>query len=174
MVAGIENVSSRPDSRGTAIGMLFVGMLALAWLSSAAWTPTRQPHHDLFGLALGGDPAGLVRRHPGRRGQHSLHRDVRTFWRCLQTTEGRPARDASRPDPRGAVGAHRRRGHRQLQSVGSFWSSGCWSAPTATAALVVRTVPRMMAVAAALFVASVWLGILLSYLLGTAGSLSWR
>jgi hypothetical protein len=32
----------------------------------------------------------------------------------------------------------------------------------------------MMAVAAALFVASVWLGILLSYLLGTAGSLSWR
>ena len=42
--------------------------------------------------------------------------------------------------------------------------------PPATAALVVRTVPRMMAVAAALSVVSVWLGLLLSYHLGTAGS----
>jgi len=42
--------------------------------------------------------------------------------------------------------------------------------PPATASLVARTVPRMMVGAAALSVVSVWLGLVISYHLGTAAS----
>jgi ABC-type Mn2+/Zn2+ transport system permease subunit len=57
-----------------------------------------------------------------------------------------------------------------FQSVGTLLVFGLLVGPPATAALVVRTVPRMMAIAAALSVVSVWLGLVLSYHLGTAGS----
>ncbi len=57
-----------------------------------------------------------------------------------------------------------------FQSVGTLLVFGLLVGPPATAALVVRTVPRMMAAAAVLSVVSVWLGLVLSYHLGTAGS----
>lgn len=56
------------------------------------------------------------------------------------------------------------------QSIGTLLVLGLLVGPPATAALVARTVPMMMGLAAATSVVSVWLGLLLSYHLGTAGS----
>lgn len=57
-----------------------------------------------------------------------------------------------------------------FQSVGTLLVFGLLVAPPATAALIARTVPRMMIGAAALSVVSVWFGLTLSYHLGTAAS----
>ncbi len=57
-----------------------------------------------------------------------------------------------------------------FQSVGTLLVFGLLVAPPATAALIARTVPRMMLGAAVLSVLSVWFGLTLSYHLGTAAS----
>ena len=57
-----------------------------------------------------------------------------------------------------------------FQVVGTLLVFGLLLGPPATAALITRTVPRMMLGAALLSVFSVWLGLLLSYHLGTAAS----
>ena len=57
-----------------------------------------------------------------------------------------------------------------FQSVGTLLVFGLLVGPPATAALVSRTVPRMMFTAAFIAVFSVWIGLTLSYHLNTAGS----
>ncbi len=57
-----------------------------------------------------------------------------------------------------------------FQAVGTLLVFALLVGPPATASLVARTVPRMMLGAAALSVVSVWLGLVLSYHLGTAAS----
>jgi ABC-type Mn2+/Zn2+ transport system permease subunit len=57
-----------------------------------------------------------------------------------------------------------------FQSVGTLLVFGLLVGPPATAALLARTVPRMMLIAAGISLVSVWLGLTLSYHLGTAGS----
>jgi len=57
-----------------------------------------------------------------------------------------------------------------FQSVGTLLVFGLLVGPPATAALVSRTVPRMMLTAAIISVFSVWIGLTLSYHLNTAGS----
>jgi ABC-type Mn2+/Zn2+ transport system permease subunit len=57
-----------------------------------------------------------------------------------------------------------------FQAVGTLLVFALLVGPPATASLVSRTVPRMMAAAAALSVVSVWLGLVISYHLGTAAS----
>lgn len=57
-----------------------------------------------------------------------------------------------------------------FQAVGTLLVFGLLVGPPATASLVARTVPRMMVGAAALSVMSVWLGLVISYHLGTAAS----
>ncbi len=57
-----------------------------------------------------------------------------------------------------------------FRSVGTLLVFGLLVGPPATAALVARTVPRMMLGAAGLSAVSVWLGLVLSYHLGTAAS----
>lgn len=56
------------------------------------------------------------------------------------------------------------------QSVGTLLVFGLLVGPPATAALISRSVPRMMVTAAIISVVSVWLGLTISYHLGTAGS----
>jgi manganese/iron transport system permease protein len=56
------------------------------------------------------------------------------------------------------------------QAVGTLLVFGLLIGPPATAALISRTVPRMMLTAAGLAVVSVWLGLVISYYAGTAGS----
>ena len=57
-----------------------------------------------------------------------------------------------------------------FQAVGTLLVFALLVGPPATASLLARTVPRMMLGAAALSVVSVWLGLVLSYHLGTAAS----
>jgi ABC-type Mn2+/Zn2+ transport system permease subunit len=57
-----------------------------------------------------------------------------------------------------------------FQAVGTLLVFALLVGPPATASLVSRTVPRMMVGAAALSVVSVWLGLVISYHLGTAAS----
>ena len=57
-----------------------------------------------------------------------------------------------------------------FQAVGTLLVFALLVGPPATASLVSRTVPRMMFGAAALSVVSVWLGLVISYHLGTAAS----
>jgi ABC-type Mn2+/Zn2+ transport system permease subunit len=56
------------------------------------------------------------------------------------------------------------------QSVGTLLVFGLLVGPPATAALLSRSVPMMMGLAVAIAVFSVWLGLVLSYHWGTAGS----
>jgi ABC-type Mn2+/Zn2+ transport system permease subunit len=56
------------------------------------------------------------------------------------------------------------------QSVGTLLVLGLLVGPPATAALISRTVPMMMGLAAAISVVSIWLGLVLSYHWGTAAS----
>lgn len=56
------------------------------------------------------------------------------------------------------------------QSIGTLLVLGLLIGPPATAALVARTIPMMMALAASISIVSVWLGLVLSYHWGTAGS----
>ena len=57
-----------------------------------------------------------------------------------------------------------------FQAVGTLLVFGLLVGPPATAALVARTVPRMMVGSLLVSVVSVWLGLTLSYHLGTAAS----
>lgn len=57
-----------------------------------------------------------------------------------------------------------------FQSVGTLLVFGLLVGPPAAAALISRTVPRMMVTSAAIALFSVWIGLTLSYHLGTAGS----
>ncbi|MDO8731973.1 MAG: metal ABC transporter permease [Actinomycetota bacterium] len=57
-----------------------------------------------------------------------------------------------------------------FQSVGTLLVFGLLVGPPATAALLARTVPRMMLISAGIALVSVWLGLTFSYHLGTAGS----
>jgi ABC-type Mn2+/Zn2+ transport system permease subunit len=56
------------------------------------------------------------------------------------------------------------------RSVGTLLVLGLLIGPPAAASLLVRTIPWMMITAAAIGVGSVWLGLVVSYYLGTAGS----
>jgi len=56
------------------------------------------------------------------------------------------------------------------QSVGTLLVLGLLIGPPAVASLMVRTIPRLMITAAIIGVISVWLGLTISYYLGTAGS----
>jgi manganese/iron transport system permease protein len=56
------------------------------------------------------------------------------------------------------------------QSVGTLLVFGLLVGPPATAALIARSVPRMMLGASVIAVVSVWLGLMISFHLGTAGS----
>jgi ABC-type Mn2+/Zn2+ transport system permease subunit len=56
------------------------------------------------------------------------------------------------------------------QAVGTLLVFGLLVGPPATAALIARTVPMMMILATVIGVFSVWLGLIISYHINTAGS----
>ncbi|MCL3860070.1 zinc ABC transporter permease AztB [Actinotalea sp. K2] len=174
MVAGIEIVSRQTRlSEDTAIGLLFVGMLALGVvIISSVDSYTGSLTTILFGDALGVTRQDLVQQ--AVLGGVVIGASVVMYRPFLALSFNRQKAEL--------LGMRPGRAHAVLlvliaaavigsfQSVGTLLVFGLLVGPPATAALVVRTVPRMMAVAAALSVVSVWLGLLLSYHLGTAGS----
>ena len=174
MVLAIEWVQRRtPLGVDTSIGLLFVGMLALgvvilSRLDSYAGSLTS----ILFGDALGVSWSDIT-------GQLVLLGIVVV----VSTVLYRPLVALSlNRDKAQLLGLHPRLAHASLlalialaiigsyQSVGTLLVLGLLIGPPAVASLLVRTIPRLIAVAAIIGAVSVWLGLTLSYYLGTEGS----
>ena len=174
MVFAIEVVHRQTAlSEDTAIGLLFVGMLALGVViisRSDAYSGSLTA--ILFGDALGVTVNDLL-----WQGALALIIVV------VATLLYRPLLALAFNREKAELwGLKPRRAHAALlvliaaavigsyQSVGTLLVFGLLVGPPATASLVSRTVPRMMIVAAGISVVSVWIGLTASYHLGTAGS----
>lgn len=174
MVLAIEWVQRRtPLGVDTSIGLLFVGMLALgvvilSRLDSYSGSLTS----ILFGDALGVSWADI-------EGQAVVLAIVIIASIVLY----RPLVSLSlNRDKAQLLGMHPRRTHVALlalialaiigsyQSVGTLLVLGLLIGPPAVASLLVTTIPRLMVTAGIIGVGSVWLGLTISYYLGTAGS----
>lgn len=174
MVAGIELVHRQTAlSEDTAIGLLFVGMLALGVvIISQSDSYTGSLTAILFGDALGVTRSDLA-------GQAVIAVVVVLLAIVLYRPLLALSFDRTKAE---LLGMKPRRTHALLlvliaaavigsyQSVGTLLVFGLLVGPPATAALVSRTIPMMMALAAVISVVSVWAGLTLSYHLGTAGS----
>lgn len=174
MVAGIEVVGRQTAlTVDTAIGLLFVGMLALGVvIISSSDSYTGSLTAILFGDALGVSGEDLVRE--AVLGAAVVVVSVLMYRPFLALSFNR--------QKAALLGMHPGRAHAVLlvliaaavigsfQAVGTLLVFGLLVGPPATAALVVRTVPRMMAAAAGLSVVSVVVGLVISYHAGTAAS----
>jgi ABC-type Mn2+/Zn2+ transport system permease subunit len=174
MLLLIETVRRHSSlSEDTAIGLLFVGMLALGVvIISKVDSYTGSLTSILFGDALGVTREDIA-------WQLVLGGVVITASILLY----RPLLALSFNENKAyLLGMRPRAAHAALlvliatavigsfQAVGTLLVFALLVGPPATASLVSRTVPRMMLGAAALSVVSVWLGLVLSYHLGTAAS----
>jgi ABC-type Mn2+/Zn2+ transport system permease subunit len=174
MVLAIESVHRQTDlGEDTAIGLLFVGMLALGVvIMSRLDTYSGSLTTILFGDALGVTGTDLI-------AQAVLAVIIVAAAMILY----RPLLAlAFIPDKAELLGMRPKTTHAALliliaaavigsyQSVGTLLVFGLLVGPPATAALLARTVPRMMALAAIIALLSVWIGLTISYWLGTAGS----
>lgn len=174
MVLAIEAVHRQTSlSEDTAIGLLFVGMLALgvvivSRMESYAGSLTT----ILFGDILGITASGLA---------------VQAAMAVLVVGAGlvlyRPLLAlAFNPQKAELLGMQPGRAHAALliliatavigsyQAVGTLLVFGLLVGPAATAALLSRTVPAMMLTACGIGIGSVFIGLILSYHLDTAGS----
>ncbi len=174
MVLAIESVHRQTDlGEDTAIGLLFVGMLAVGVvIMSRLDTYSGSLTTILFGDALGVTGTDLI-------AQAVLAVIIvaaaMVLYRPLLAL-------AFNPDKAELLGMRPKTTHAALliliaaavigsyQSVGTLLVFGLLVGPPATAALLARTVPRMMAFAAIIALLSVWIGLTISYWLGTAGS----
>jgi manganese/iron transport system permease protein len=174
MIAAIELVNRQTSlSEDTAIGLLFVGMLALGVVIISR-TPTYSGSLTtiLFGDALGVTMGDLL-----------VQAVLATVVIATAIVLFRPLLALSFNRQKAELlGMHPKRTHAALlvlvavavigsyQAVGTLLVFGLLIGPPATAALISRTVPRMMLTAAVVAVVSVWLGLMISYHAGTAGS----
>jgi len=172
MVAGI-NVVNRTSrlTHDTGIGLLFVGLLALGViLISRSRSFTGELTSFLFGSVLGADAAGLW-----------LQAAAAALTLVAVVVLYRPFLAVSfNAEKAASLGLRPRLAHAAMlaliavaivssfRTVGTLLVFGLLVAPPATAALVVRRVPAMMALAAVLGVVSVAIGLVASYHLDTA------
>jgi ABC-type Mn2+/Zn2+ transport system permease subunit len=174
MVAAIEWVQRQtPLGEDTSIGLLFVGMLALGVVIISQM----DSYQGSLTSILFGDALGVSRE------------DIITQGVLLAVVIGasivlyRPLVTLSLSRNKATLlGMHPHRAHAALlvlialaiigsyRSVGTLLVLGLLIGPPAAASLIVRTIPWMMVTAAIIGVGSVWLGLVLSYYLGTAGS----
>ena len=174
MLLLIETVRRHSSlSEDTAIGLLFVGMLGLGVvIISKVDSYTGSLTSILFGDALGVTREDIV-------WQVALGTVVIGSSILLY----RPLLALSFNEQKAyLLGMRPRMAHAALlvliatavigsfQAVGTLLVFALLVGPPATSSLVSRTVPRMMLGAAALSVVSVWLGLVISYHLGTAAS----
>ncbi len=160
-------------SEDTSIGLLFVGMLALGVvIISRLDTYSGSLTSILFGDALGVTATDLV-----------VQAILATVIIAVALALYRPLLTLSfNAEKAQLLGMKPKRAHATLlvliaaavigsyQSVGTLLVFGLLVGPPATASLIARTVPRMMLYATGIALFSVWLGLTLSYHLGTAGS----
>ena len=174
MVGGIELIHRQTSLKeDTAIGLLFVGMMALGVaLISKSRTYTGSLTSILFGDVFGVDQATLTSM--GVLGAIVVAGSL-ILYRPLLALSFSPAKAET-------LGMSPRFTHAALlvliatavigsfQAVGTLLVFGLLVGPPATAALLARTVPQMFALSVTLAAFAVWLGLTLSYHWGTAGS----
>jgi manganese/iron transport system permease protein len=174
MVLGVEIVHRQTAlSEDTGIGLLFVGMLALGVvIISKSTTYTGSLTSILFGDALGVSRSDLV-------GQALLAAPVMLAALALYRPLLALSFDARKAK---ALGMRPTLAHTLLlvliaaavigsfQAVGTLLVFGLLVGPPATAALLARTVAGMFVWSIVVAVASVFIGLVASFHLGTAGS----
>ena len=174
MVAAIELVQRKTIlGEDTSIGLLFVGMLALgvviiSQLDSYAGSLTS----ILFGDALGVSNADIVSQLIVLAAVIVISLVLYRPLVALSLNRDKAELLGMRPGLAHAallvlialavIGSY--------QSVGTLLVFGLLVGPPATASLLSRTISRMMLIAAGVGVFSVWIGLTLSYYLGTAAS----
>ena len=174
MVAAIELVQRKTIlGEDTSIGLLFVGMLALgvviiSQLDSYAGSLTS----ILFGDALGVTNADIVSQLIVLDAVIVISLVLYRPLVALSLNRDKAELLGMRPGLAHAallvlialavIGSY--------QSVGTLLVFGLLVGPPATASLLSRTISRMMLIAAGVGVFSVWIGLTLSYYLGTAAS----
>jgi ABC-type Mn2+/Zn2+ transport system permease subunit len=174
MVAAIEWVQrSTPLGEDTSIGLLFVGMLALGVVIISQMDSYQGSLTSiLFGDALGVSRTDII-----------TQAVLLVIVIAVSVILYRPLVTLSLNRNKATLlGMHPHRAHAALlvliaiaiigsyRSVGTLLVLGLLIGPPAAASLLVRTIPWMMATAALIGVGSVWLGLVVSYYLGTAGS----
>lgn len=174
MIAGINLVHRQTTfAEDTGIGLLFVGMLALGViLISRTASYTGSLTGILFGDALGVSTRDLV-----------VLATVAVVTLIVSTLFYRPFLVLAFNEEKAELfGLRPRLAHVVLlalitlaivgsfQTVGTLLVFGLLVGPPATAALLVRTVPAMMLLAGAIGIASVGIGLVVSYHAGTSGS----
>lgn len=174
MVAGIELVNRQTALKeDTAIGLLFVGMLALGVIIISA----SDSYSGNLTAILFGDPLGVTAS--DLAWQAAIAAVVVAVSILLYRPFLAMAFDRAKAE---LLGMRPRRAHAALlilvaaavigsyRTVGTLLVFGLLVGPPATAVLIARTVPRVMLLSAGFSVFSVWLGLVLSYHLDTAGS----
>ncbi len=174
MVVAIETVNRQTSlSEDTAIGLLFVGMLGLGVvIISRMDTYAGSLTTILFGDALGVTEGDLLTQ--------AILLMVIVLAALLLY---RPLLALSfNQEKAQLLGMRPNRAHAALlvliaaavigsyQAVGTLLVFGLLVGPPATAALIARTIPRMMLIATVIAIASVWAGLIISYHINTAGS----
>lgn len=174
MVAGLELVHRTTTLKeDTSIGLLFVGMMALGVvIISKADTYTGELTSILFGDALGVGWDDLKAQ--AIFAVVVIGLSV-VLYRPLMALSFSPAKAES-------LGMRPKLTHGLLlmmiaisvigsfQAVGTVLVFGLLVGPAATAALITRTIPRMMVASLIIGVASVYVGLLISFYAGTAAS----
>lgn len=176
MVGGIELIHRQTRLKeDTAIGLLFVGMLALGvTIISKSRSYAGSLNSVLFGDSFGITDQMLV--------QQTVIAVV-VVLAALVLYRPLVALSLSAAKAR-TLNMHPRVAHGMLlamvalavigsfQAVGTLLVFGLLVGPPATAALLTRTMPQMFVVSVGFGAVSVWLGLTLSYHLGTAGEAS--
>lgn len=174
MVAGIELIHRTTELKeDTAIGLLFVGMLALGvMIISRSRTYTGSLTAILFG-----DPLGVSEAEIWQEAGLAVIVVVAClvlYRPLLALTFDSGKAETLRMRPRlthaillilvatAVIGAFR--------SIGTMLVFGLMVGPPATATLIARTIPTMMLWSIAISAFSVWFGLVLSFHLGTAAS----
>ncbi|MGO1182599.1 MAG: iron chelate uptake ABC transporter family permease subunit [Micrococcaceae bacterium] len=176
MVAGMELIyRSTSLKEDTSIGLLFVGMMALGVvIISKVDSYTGSLTSILFGDALGVGWGDIMIQAVFATVVVALSL---LLYRPLMVLSFSPAKSQS-------LGMRPKFTHWMLlmliatavigsyQAVGTLLVFGLLVGPAATAALVSRTVPIMIAVSVVIGVVAVWAGLLISFYAGTAASAS--
>lgn len=174
MIGGIEIIHRQTQLKeDTAIGLLFVGMMALGvTMISTSRTFAGSLMSILFGDAFGVTWTD-IRNMAIIAGAVVITAMI--LYRPLLALSFSPAKAST-------LGMNPRLAHALLlimiasavigsfQAVGTLLVFGLLVGPPATAALLSRTVPRMLATSVLLGLISVWLGLTVSFYLNTAGA----
>ena len=174
MVGGIELIHRQTALKeDTAIGLLFVGMMALGVViisksNSYTGSLTSILFGDIFGVNAETLTAMAVLGTPVLLGTLLLYRPLLAL--SFSATKAKTLGMSPRFTHAALLVLIATAVIASFQAVGTLLVFALLVGPPATAALVTRTIPRMFVTSVVLASFTVWLGLVLSYHWGTAGA----